>query len=159
MYKRRCHLPECYNFLRALLNTFNVDEQVKSDSLSISHKESSASSAQLEYTETGQLDPANGARVRALWQPQYTTEPYSTDEAQFDNSWERTDKYAAQVLMDQEMRTNLQWWEMIELWILGTPVCIPSCPELVLESDVSQKKWGARCMETSTRGSWSGTET
>ena len=40
-----------------------VDRQAKSDRMSVSHKESSASSAQLEYTDTGQLGPANSTRV------------------------------------------------------------------------------------------------
>ena len=47
---------------------------------------------------------------------------------------------------------------MTELWTLGTAICTPSSPTLVLESDASQKGWGARCMEISTGGLWSVTE-
>ena len=36
-----------------------VDEQFKSDSLSVSHKESTASYVKLVYTDTGQMGPAN----------------------------------------------------------------------------------------------------
>ena len=40
-----------------------VDRHAKSDRMSVSHKESSASSAQLGYTDTGQLGSANSTRV------------------------------------------------------------------------------------------------
>ena len=55
-----------------------VDRQAKSDRMSVSHKESSASSAQLEYTDTGQLGPANSTRVlydRPNRDPQQTHRP------------------------------------------------------------------------------------
>ena len=40
-----------------------VDRQAKSDRMSVSHKKSSSSSAQLEYTNTRQSGPANSTRV------------------------------------------------------------------------------------------------
>ena len=43
--------------------TLGVDEQARTDRLSVSHKESSASFAQLEYTDTGKLGPAKSTRV------------------------------------------------------------------------------------------------
>ena len=46
-----------------------VDEQVRSDRLSVSHKESSVPSVQLEYTDTGQVGPANSARVYDRFYP------------------------------------------------------------------------------------------
>ena len=46
-----------------------VDEQVRSDRLSVSHKESSVPSVQLEYTDTGQVGPANSARVHDRFYP------------------------------------------------------------------------------------------
>ena len=59
------------------------------------------------------------------------------------DSQEHTDKYTAQVKMDQEMIRDLQCWSTMELWSLGTSICTPSLPALVLESDASRKGWGA----------------
>ena len=39
------------------------------------------------------------------------------------NSQVHTDKYAAQVLMNEEMRRDLQWWATTESWTLGTTIC------------------------------------
>ena len=74
------------------------------------------------------------------------------------DSQEYTDKYTAQVLMDQDMKRDLQWWTTMELWSLGTSICTHSLPALVLESDAFRNGWGAQCMETSTVGAWSFTE-
>ena len=86
------------------------------------------------------------ATSRALWQVPLH---YRALQRQFNsaiagnNSQEHTDKHAAQVLMNEEMRRDLQWWAMTESWTLGTPISTPNPPTLVLESDASQKGWGA----------------
>ena len=68
---------------------------------------------------------------------------------------EQPDRYTPQVLMKPELKRDLQWWAMTELWTLGTAICTPSSPT---ELDASQKGWGASCMETSTGELWSVTE-
>ena len=88
-------------------------------------------------------------------EPQFSD---SGDASQEQALQEQSDRYTAQVLMNPELKRDLQWWAMTKLWTLGTAICTPSSPTLVLELDASQKGWGARCMETSTGVLWSVTE-
>ena len=106
------------------------------------------------------------ATSRALWQAplhhralqRSLNSVIAGDASQEQALQEQPDRYTAQVLMNPELKRDLQWRAMTELWTLGTAICTPSSPTLVLESDASQKGWGARCMETSTGGLWSVTE-
>ena len=52
-----------------------VDEQARTDRLSVSHKESTASSTKLEYTDTGQLGPENSTRVYGRFYPDTSPVP------------------------------------------------------------------------------------
>ena len=106
------------------------------------------------------------ATSRALWQTplhyralqRSLNSVIARDASQEQALQEQSDRYTAQVLMNPELKRDLQWLAMTELWALGTAICTPSSPTLVLESDASQKGWGTRCMETSTGGLWSVTE-
>ena len=98
------------------------------------------------------------ATSRALWQAplHYRALQRALNSVIAGNdSQELSDRYKIQVLMNDEMKKDLQWWTTLDLWNVGTPICSTSTPALVLESDASQKGWGARCMETSTGGCWS----
>ena len=63
MYKRFVMYPSVITSSEPCSAPPGVDEQVRSDRLSVSHKESSVPSVHLEYTDTGQVGPANSARV------------------------------------------------------------------------------------------------
>ena len=98
------------------------------------------------------------ATSRALWQAplHYRALQRKLNSAIAGN--DLTDRYTVQILIDDEMKKDLQWWTTMDSLLVGTLICRPSHPALVLESDASQMGWGARCMETSTGGCWSTTE-
>ena len=53
-----------------------VDRQAKSDRMSVSHKETSASFAQLEYTDTGVLQTVQGYMIDLIETPRQTYCPH-----------------------------------------------------------------------------------
>ena len=70
------------------------------------------------------------------------------------NPLEHSDRFDAQIALDNEVMTDLQWWSTLDKQTAESPIC-PLQPVLVIESDASQLGWGARCMKTSTGGRWS----
>ena len=97
------------------------------------------------------------ATSRALWQAplHYRALQRKLNSAITGNNLTDLDRYSAQVLIDDKMKKDLQWWTTMDLLTVGVPICSPIHPALVLKSDASKKGWGARCMETSTGGCWS----
>lgn len=73
------------------------------------------------------------------------------------NPLEVSDKFDAQLVLDKEMISDLQWWAVLDKQSVTTPICSHQ-PVLVIESDASQLGWGARCMKASTGGRWSAEE-
>lgn len=65
--------------------------------------------------------------------------------------------YSAVVQLDLSSRSDLQWWATCFNQCNGRPLQ-NSCWDLVVESDASQKEWGASCQGKSTGGPWTNQE-
>ena len=70
------------------------------------------------------------------------------------NLLEYSDRFNAQITLDNKVMTDLQWWSTLDKQTAESPICSLQ-PVLVIESDASQLRSGARCMKTSTGGRWS----
>ena len=69
-----------------------------------------------------------------------------------------TDKFNTIVQLDPESKADLTWWSSLNRKDLSTPV-IPPAPLLTIESDASNKGWGAVLeRQTQTGGVWTAEE-
>ena len=71
---------------------------------------------------------------------------------------ETIDKFSIMVQLDPESKADLAWWSLLNRKKLSTPV-IPPIPSVTIESDASNKGWGAVLEgQTRTGGVWTAEE-
>ena len=69
-------------------------------------------------------------------------------------------RYSAQMILSKESREELQWWiDNLEGWNGKLFIKIATVNRLEVETDASNKGWGAICNEITTQGRWTQPET